>query len=147
MTLSHRISAGGRRRHGVALVTWHLYLPAGLLAEAESLWTHNSKRISGFRSQLVTELLTRWLETNPTYVYGSGRPRVRNGDSGIPHFRVAIPQHIADQVTLHCVDPATGAPTYGFRSKLVETLLRAWIREREAFLLQATNQLSGKDPT
>jgi hypothetical protein len=45
-------------------------------------------------------------------------------------WKVRIPQELAVQVELLCLDPGTGKPRYGARSLLVSNLLQRYVREK-----------------
>ncbi len=62
-----------------------------------------------------------------------GRPQL--SDPPI-EWKISLPSSVAAQIELHLLDPLSGKPKHGARSKLITRLLRTWIKSQQ---LQGTN--------
>jgi metal-responsive CopG/Arc/MetJ family transcriptional regulator len=57
------------------------------------------------------------------------------------NWTISIDEDLATRINLLCVDPSVKKPTYGFRSQLIEDLLRQWAREKEQLISNVTKEL------
>lgn len=58
--------------------------------------------------------------------YKRGRPPL--ADPPV-EWKVAVPSSLANKITLILADPMSGGVKYGSRSKLIELLLRNWLKD------------------
>lgn len=124
----------GTRRKG-EFVKWCLNVPQALMDRVDFFYAHPGaahKRIYGYRSQLITQLLTEWLNTSSEAFWGQGTRRVNSPQS--TKIFLSLPVQLADQVALRA--PSTDGPIYGFRSTLVTRLLSEWVTKQELALIR-----------
>lgn len=122
----------GTRRKGT-FVRWRVWIPRALLTRVETFY-HNPnaarKRIYGYRSQLVTSLLSDWAARTDTSFSGAGKRRHNSPE--MEEVSISIPTELADKIGQ--LAPASAGPIFGFRAQLITLLLSKWADEREAEL-------------
>lgn len=138
-----RVTAGGRYRRGLKATPVALTLSPSLVARVERFFSTNGRAIKGYRSQLVTQLITDWINTNPAPAYGSGTRQTFRGEKTVMRWDLNLPTDLLDKLNIFCINPKTNAPIYGFKKQLIEKLLLSWVEAREAELETFTAQLKG----
>lgn len=124
----------GTRRKGT-FVRWRIWIPRALLTRVETFY-HNpnssTKRIYGYRSQLITHLLNDWASRVDTSYTGAGKRRHNSPE--MEEISISIPQELADKVSQ--LAPASSGPIFGFRAQIITYLLTKWADEKEAELVR-----------
>jgi len=145
MKLSTQAGSGsygvGVRRSGKT-VRWSFYCPNNLLFRFDTLVMNaaSHKAVYGARSQILTELLKAWLETQPdgpepARAIGFKRPTHGVHDHNT-RLQILIPEELAARVSTRFAD-AQGRQLFGFQTWLLTSLLRKWVQEREVALKES----------
>lgn len=125
----------GTRRKGT-FVRWRVWIPRALLTRVETFY-HNPhaarKRVYGYRSQLITGLLSDWAAKTDTSFSGAGKRRHNSPE--MEEVSISVPTELADKIGQ--LAPASAGPIFGFRAQLITLLLERWAAEREADLLSS----------
>lgn len=118
-------------------VKWNLQLSSAVADRVDAyLYNPDYKQVPyGAWRELVSRLLQTWLETDPGFAWGEGtrrsRPRALNAAPATQRRCVVLPKDLANLVALRCARADGAGTIYGFRSHLVEHLLRQWLTTQE----------------
>lgn len=130
----------GTRRKG-SFTRWRVWVPRALVDRVETFYFNPNqarKRVYGYRSQLVTTLLSEWAGRASTSFTGAGHRRHNSPE--MVELALSIPTELADKVGQ--LAPSATGPIFGFRAQLITLLLERWADAREEELRASARSLS-----